>query len=191
MVIMWAKYKRSEGFTIVELLIVVVVIAILAAITIVSYRGITNRAANAADVAIIQAYATGLQQIAVLNPEYLPTANVCLGPASTYTATTGNCSNGGQSATKADSAAFNARLKAVGVKDATFVEPTGVTPLLVYGYYGFPNYFILYNMPLGQTCGMPDVMSFDGSYNPQFVGAKVSSTQSDAVNCFVRISIST
>lgn len=36
--------QSREGFTIVELLIVVVVIAILAAITIVSYNGITNRA---------------------------------------------------------------------------------------------------------------------------------------------------
>ncbi len=35
---------NGQGFTIVELLIVVVVIAILAAITIVSYNGITNRA---------------------------------------------------------------------------------------------------------------------------------------------------
>lgn len=35
---------KNQGFTIVELLIVVVVIAILAAITIVSYNGITNRA---------------------------------------------------------------------------------------------------------------------------------------------------
>lgn len=35
---------RREGFTIVELLIVVVVIAILAAITIVAYNGIQNRA---------------------------------------------------------------------------------------------------------------------------------------------------
>jgi prepilin-type N-terminal cleavage/methylation domain-containing protein len=38
----WAQKQR--GFTIVELLIVVVVIAILAAITIVSYNGIQNRA---------------------------------------------------------------------------------------------------------------------------------------------------
>ena len=38
----WAK--KQTGFTIVELLIVVVVIAILAAITIVSYNGITSRA---------------------------------------------------------------------------------------------------------------------------------------------------
>lgn len=38
------KYKTQNGFTIVELLIVVVVIAILAAITIVSYNGITQQA---------------------------------------------------------------------------------------------------------------------------------------------------
>jgi len=37
----WAKQK--SGFTIVELLIVIVVIAILAAITIVAYNGIQNR----------------------------------------------------------------------------------------------------------------------------------------------------
>lgn len=38
------SYVTQKGFTIVELLIVVVVIAILAAITIVSYNGISNRA---------------------------------------------------------------------------------------------------------------------------------------------------
>lgn len=43
---MWAKYKASNGFTIVELLIVIVVIGILAAITIVAYNGIQDRAKN-------------------------------------------------------------------------------------------------------------------------------------------------
>lgn len=38
--------RRTNGFTIVELLIVIVVIGILAAIVIVSYRGISNRAYN-------------------------------------------------------------------------------------------------------------------------------------------------
>jgi prepilin-type N-terminal cleavage/methylation domain-containing protein len=50
----WAKQKQS-GFTIVELLIVIVVIAILAAITIVAYNGIQNRArASAAQSATSQ-----------------------------------------------------------------------------------------------------------------------------------------
>lgn len=40
------KQTKSSGFTIVELLIVIVVIAILAAITIVAYNGIQNRANN-------------------------------------------------------------------------------------------------------------------------------------------------
>ena len=39
---------KSRGFTIVELLIVIVVIAILAAITIVAYTGITKNANNSA-----------------------------------------------------------------------------------------------------------------------------------------------
>jgi len=42
------RTKRASGFTIVELLIVIVVIAILAAITIVSYNGITSQAKEAA-----------------------------------------------------------------------------------------------------------------------------------------------
>ena len=51
------KNRADSGFTIVELLIVVVVIAILAAITIVSYNGITARAnasAAAAAAATVQ-----------------------------------------------------------------------------------------------------------------------------------------
>jgi len=55
----WAPRKKQStktGFTIVELLIVVVVIAILAAITIVSYNGIQNRAkASAVQSAASQA----------------------------------------------------------------------------------------------------------------------------------------
>lgn len=45
---------RGRGFTIVELLIVVVVIAILAAITIVAYNGITKRAAVTRDQATMR-----------------------------------------------------------------------------------------------------------------------------------------
>lgn len=53
---MWAKHKQQTGFTIVELLIVIVVIGILAAITIVAYNGIQSRAKAASrdsDIALI------------------------------------------------------------------------------------------------------------------------------------------
>ncbi|OYX13988.1 MAG: hypothetical protein B7Z16_15000 [Algoriphagus sp. 32-45-6] len=52
---------RSPGFTIVELLIVVVVIAILAAITIVSFNGISARATNTKIVSAAKSYATLLE----------------------------------------------------------------------------------------------------------------------------------
>lgn len=45
---MTLKQTKQKGFTIVELLIVVVIIAILAAITIVAYNGIQNRANTSA-----------------------------------------------------------------------------------------------------------------------------------------------
>ena len=61
MLMLTAKYKQQKGFTIVELLIVIVVIGILAAITIVSYNGIRERAESTAIVARAQAYIKGLK----------------------------------------------------------------------------------------------------------------------------------
>jgi prepilin-type N-terminal cleavage/methylation domain-containing protein len=65
--------RRQQGFTIVELLIVIVVIAILAAITIVAYNGIQNRARLSA---ASQALSQGQKKIAawgVVNADVLPT----------------------------------------------------------------------------------------------------------------------
>lgn len=64
--------SMKPGFTIVELLIVVVVIAILAAITIVSYNGISNRATAASAQS---SAATALKKVATYaidNNEYFP-----------------------------------------------------------------------------------------------------------------------
>src|SRR5674476_814160 len=76
------KPRTAHGFTIVELLVVIVVIGILAAITIVSYTGITNRA----NIAVLQSdLSNASNQLKVyqatygsyptaLNGSYCPTA---------------------------------------------------------------------------------------------------------------------
>jgi len=53
--------NKQRGFTIVELLIVIVVIAILAAIVIVAYKGVQERAESSSVVETARAYVTGLQ----------------------------------------------------------------------------------------------------------------------------------
>jgi general secretion pathway protein G len=73
----WAKQKQT-GFTIVELLIVIVVIGILAAITIVAFNGIQNRANNLKVVSIVESYVTALRTYAVDHGSY-PTMTSCLG----------------------------------------------------------------------------------------------------------------
>ena len=59
-----------KGFTIVELLIVIVVIAILAAISIVAYNGIQERAADAAVKSDIRNFASKIMEYQVLNGVY-------------------------------------------------------------------------------------------------------------------------
>jgi len=64
--------KKQSGFTIVELLIVVVVIAILAAITIVAYNGIRDRAQVSALQSQLSQAMKKVQTTAILNAENYP-----------------------------------------------------------------------------------------------------------------------
>lgn len=70
--------SQKSGFTIVELLIVIVVIGILAAITIVAYNGIQNRANNTKTIKAVDAYVTALHLYKVDNDNY-PDVSSCLG----------------------------------------------------------------------------------------------------------------
>ncbi len=87
--------KRSgSGFTIVELLIVIVVIAILAAITIVAYNGITQQAKDSELLARVDAYTKILKLYKAQNGSFPAinagesgsANNACLGNASEYPA---------------------------------------------------------------------------------------------------------
>lgn len=71
---MWAKTNKplrtkqaSFGFTIVELLIVIVVIGILATITIVAYNGVQNRANDTAVQADLRNLAMKIKELEAIN----------------------------------------------------------------------------------------------------------------------------
>lgn len=66
---MWAKSKQT-GFTIVELLIVIVVIAILAAITVVAYNGIQSRARDSERQLDINSVSKKLDEFRIINGYY-------------------------------------------------------------------------------------------------------------------------
>ena len=74
--IKWCEMKqwahKQSGFTIVELLIVIVVIAILAAITIVSYNGITGRAQESGTASHLKDLIKKVELFKVENGSYPP-----------------------------------------------------------------------------------------------------------------------
>jgi len=81
---LWAsKQKNNAGFTIVELLIVVVVIAILAAITIVAYNGIQNRAKTSAAQSALSSALKKINLYAVDNADQYPPSLAAAGITNT------------------------------------------------------------------------------------------------------------
>lgn len=66
--------KNINGFTVVELLIVIVVIGILASITVVAYNGVHTRARATAAIAKLNVYEKALEQYLAIHGAY-PTTN--------------------------------------------------------------------------------------------------------------------
>jgi len=71
--------QQQKGFTIVELLIVIVVIAILAAITVVAYNGIQNRAYVTSVVTDLKAISTKAEMYAGRNGTFPVSTNLFVG----------------------------------------------------------------------------------------------------------------
>ena len=76
---MTLKQTKQRGFTVVELLIVVVIIAILAAITIVAYNGIQNRAKTSAAAGAASTLQKKIEAYAVENTNYPATLSQMTG----------------------------------------------------------------------------------------------------------------
>jgi prepilin-type N-terminal cleavage/methylation domain-containing protein len=88
------KPQRTKGFTIVELLIVIVVIAILASISVVAYNGVQQRSKNSQTASALQAWVKGLKLYKAQNGQW-PNGWTCLGENYKY-GEDGNGTSGAQ-----------------------------------------------------------------------------------------------
>ena len=90
---MLATRKKQAGFTIVELLVVIVVIAVLASIAVVGYNGITRRADHSAIITHLRQWETIFESYIAMHGRP-PAANWrCLGDATTLPAENGYAEN--------------------------------------------------------------------------------------------------
>lgn len=103
--------KLKNGFTIVELIVVIVVIAILVSVTVVAYNGVQNSAYESKAVSIVKTYETALKIYRTRYgqfPEYAGMGGgwVCLGRASDYPArdgfAAGECEKYGSNSVRVD-----------------------------------------------------------------------------------------
>lgn len=80
--------SSRRGFTVIELLVAIVIVAILAAISIVAYRGIVERAKSAQVVANMDGWAKSLTVLATTDSPWPGASNdfICLGRSGDYPA---------------------------------------------------------------------------------------------------------
>lgn len=182
--------SKQAGFTIVELLIVIVVIGILAAITIVAYNGIQERAEATKIVSQAAAYIKGLKTWEVDLGR--PTTSSCIAPAGSITG--GVCtSSDAWGANAPYDTTFNQNLATYsGVATPQLGKYAGIGPTghMWYhqNYYGDNRAVLYYAVGPNSDCGLSNVLSPTPGYdNMTLTGAKYTQRMTGYTRCIVEV----
>ncbi len=149
---MRSRRLNRGGFTIVELLIVVVVIAILAAITIVVYNGVSAQANDSVVQSDLRQFSQTMERYKVENGQYPTVLDATLGI--TFT----------KSAYKVDSAAVNLRYcrDSQGINYALFATSKSGSPFY---YSSNGGLRATYNMNGWSVCSLVGLTEVNPQYN--------------------------
>jgi prepilin-type N-terminal cleavage/methylation domain-containing protein len=156
--------KSRPGFTIVELLVVIVVIAILAAITIVAYNGFQVRARNTQQITAARSLVTAFAAYVATNGSYPGTSGqnrYCVGVDAS------SCSTAPANTWYRDTTYLEANLKTI---VSTIPTPSAATPLSSspkLGYIptsdvtldGVANPFVVFTVESPGTCSLSGLAS--------------------------------
>ncbi|MNH50565.1 Type II secretion system protein G precursor [compost metagenome] len=183
-------HNKRSGFTIVELLIVIVVIGILAAITIVAYNGIQERAESTKTISQASAFVKGLKTYEADLGR--PTVSSCIAPASTITGGVCASSDAWNSNTPYDTAFNQALATYSGVATPQLSRYGGSTPTgqmwFHANYYGDSRGVLYYTVGPGSDCGLANVLSPTPGYdNLTLTGAKYTQRMSGYTRCIVEV----
>jgi prepilin-type N-terminal cleavage/methylation domain-containing protein len=181
---------KQAGFTIVELLIVIVIIGILAAITVVAYNGIQERAESTKIVSQATAFVKGLKLYEADLGR--PTASSCIAPTASITGGVCASSDAWNVNTPYDTA-FNQALatySGVATPQAGKYGSSNPAGHMWYhaNYYGDNRGVLYYAVGPTSDCGSTNVLSPTPGYdNMTLAGAKFTQRMSGYTRCIVEV----
>ena len=186
------KKVGVRGFTIVELLIVIVVIAILAAITIVVFNGIQERAHSGSVSSQAAAYIKALK-LWEADLDGRPNVSSCIAPASVITGGVCPSSDAWNTNTTYDTA-FNQTLatySGVATPQASKYGNNNPAGHMWYhsNYYGDGRSVLYFAVGPNSDCGVGNVLSPTPGYdNMTLTGAKFTQRMSGYTRCIIEVS---